>query len=50
MNEMSEAAKMARREYNRKWAAEHKEQRKAARVRYWEKKAEKTKKEGKNDE
>lgn len=37
---MSEAAIQARREYNRKWAQAHKEQRAASRAAYWERKAE----------
>lgn len=32
---MSEAAIKARREYNRKWAQDHKEQRAASRAAYW---------------
>lgn len=38
---MSDAAIAARRAYNRKWAAEHKEQRAASRAAYWERVAEK---------
>ena len=37
---MSEAAIQARREYNRKWAQDHKEQCAASRAAYWERKAE----------
>ena len=40
MAEWTDAAKEARREYNREWAREHKEQRAEANRRYWEKKAE----------
>ena len=36
---VSEAAKEARRAYDREWARTHKEMRAAARKRYWEKKA-----------
>lgn len=36
---MTEAAKEARRAYNRKWEAEHKEQRREIMRRYWERKA-----------
>lgn len=43
--EMSEAARLARNAYQRKWAKENPEKIKAAKRRYWEKKAE-TAKEG----
>lgn len=36
---MTEEAKEARRAYSRKWAAEHRAQRKAANDRYWERRA-----------
>lgn len=37
--EMSEAARLARNAYKRKWNAENKDKVKAANRRYWEKKA-----------
>lgn len=39
MNGMSEQAKQAKREYERKWRAANKEKVKAIKDRYWEKKA-----------
>lgn len=44
--EMSEAARRARNAYKRKWAKEHPDKVKAARIRYWEKQA----RDGKVDE
>ena len=40
MAEWTDAAKEARREYNRKWAREHKENRAESNRRYWARKAE----------
>ena len=37
--ELSEAAKIARREYKRKWNAEHPEKQKEYEKRFWERKA-----------
>lgn len=37
---MTEDARQAKREYERKWRAENKDRVKAIRARYWEKKAE----------
>lgn len=39
--QMSEEAKQAKREYERKWRAENKEKVRAIKRRYWEKQAEK---------
>lgn len=39
--QMSEQAKQAKREYERKWRAENKEKVAAIKQRYWERKAEK---------
>lgn len=41
MPDYKELARQARNEYNRRWYAEHKEQRKASRERYWRRKAKK---------
>ena len=41
MPDSKELARQARNEYNRRWYAGHKEQRKASRERYWERKAKK---------
>lgn len=52
MPDYEELARQARNQYNRRWYAEHKEQRKASRERYWQRKAEKmiTEREGVNNE
>lgn len=52
MPDYKELARQARNEYNRRWYAEHKEQRKASRERYWERKAKKmlAEKEAEQDE
>lgn len=52
MPDYEELARQARNEYNRRWYAEHKEQRKASRERYWQRKAEKMikEREGVNNE
>ena len=47
--QLSEEAKQAKREYERKWRAENKEKVQAIKRRYWEKQAEKAK-EGKANE
>ena len=48
--EMNPEARAARREYMRKWRAEHPEAVKAAQVRYWAKKAEALKNETGNQD
>lgn len=52
MPDYEELARQARNEYNRRWYAEHKEQRKASRERYWQRKVEKmiTERESVNNE
>ena len=40
MAEWTDAAKEARREYNRKWARDHREQRAESTRKYWARKAE----------
>ena len=47
--QMSDEARQAKREYERKWRAENKEKVQAIKRRYWEKQAEKAK-EGKANE
>ena len=47
--QLSEEAKQAKREYERKWRAENQDKSKAIRQRYWERKAEQAKGEEKNE-
>ncbi len=50
VKDMNQEARAARREYMRRWRAEHPEAVKAAQVRYWAKKAEALKNESGNQD